>query len=120
MPRSKKTNKTTLGSEGRSALKKRFDRADIVRDVRCGFVVEHRVSPPAAFRKSLAVLFDDESLGKDVWHIHDEGGLCALLRLPLELHDHGAIRERLAAARNAGFVRLDHRRIGDDHLAHLV
>jgi len=40
---------------------------------RCSFVVEHRASPPAAFRKSLAVLFDDESPGKDVWHIHDKG-----------------------------------------------
>jgi hypothetical protein len=51
--------------------------------VQCSFVVEHRVSPPAAFRKSLAVLFDDESLGKDVWHIHDKRRLSALLRLPL-------------------------------------
>jgi hypothetical protein len=30
MQRSKKTNKTTLRSEGRSAFKKEFDRADIV------------------------------------------------------------------------------------------
>src|SRR6266403_3754511 len=88
--------------------------------VRCGFVVEHRVSPSAALRKSLAVLFDDESLGEDVWHIHDERGLRALLRLPLELYDHGAIRERLAVARNAGLVRLDHGRIGDDYLEHFV
>jgi len=29
---SRKTNKTTLGSEQRSAFKKGFDRADIVRD----------------------------------------------------------------------------------------
>jgi hypothetical protein len=71
-----------------------------------GLVVEQRVSPSAAFRKSLALLFDDESLGKDVWHIHDEGGLCTLLRLALELHDHGAIREWLAVARNTGLVRL--------------
>jgi hypothetical protein len=35
--------------------------------------VEQRVSPSAAFRKSLAVLFDDESLREDVWHIDDEG-----------------------------------------------
>src|SRR5580692_2521817 len=30
------------------------------------------------------------------------------------------IRERLAVARNAGLVRLDHGRIGDDHLEHFV
>src|SRR5580704_3969357 len=78
--------------------------------VGCGFVVEERVSPSAAFRKSLAVLFDDESLREDVWHIHDEWGLRALLRLPLEFRDLGAIRERLAVARNAGLVRLDHGR----------
>src|ERR1700738_3471710 len=88
--------------------------------VRCGFVVEHRVSPSAAFRKSLAVLFDDEGLGKDVWYIADEGGLRALLRFPLELRDLGAIRERLAVAWNAGLVRRDHGRIGDDHLEHFV
>src|SRR4051812_39403519 len=35
---------------------------------------------------------------KDVRHIHSELGLRALLRLPLELHDHGAIRESLAIA----------------------
>src|SRR5271154_297816 len=54
--------------------------------VRCGFVVEHRVSPPAAFRKSLAVLFHDENLTEDVWPLDDERGLRALLQLPLELH----------------------------------
>src|SRR5271154_5040256 len=84
--------------------------------VRCGFVVEHRVSPPAAFRKSLAVLFHDENLGKDVWHLYDERGLRALLQLPLELHDHGALRKRPAVAGNAGLVRLDHGGISDDHL----
>src|SRR6185369_1308308 len=34
--------------------------------VRHWFVVEHRISPSAACRKSLAVLFHDESLTKDV------------------------------------------------------
>ena len=47
-------------------------------------VVEHRVSPPAAFRKSLAVLFHDEGLGKDVWHLHDERGLRPIMEI-LEL-----------------------------------
>ena len=84
------------------------------------FVVEERVSPSAAFGKSLAVLFDDESLREDVWHIHDEGDLRALIRLPLELHDLGAIRERLAVTRNASLVRLDHGRIGDNHFEHFV
>src|ERR1700681_4463149 len=70
--------------------------------VGCGFVVEQRVSPSAAFWKFIAVLFDDESLREDVWHIHGKGGLRALLRLPLELDDLGAIRERLAVVRNAG------------------
>src|SRR5262245_35048495 len=53
--------------------------------VRCGFVVEQRVSPSAALRKSLAVLFDDESLREHVWHIYDEGAPGAFLPLPLEL-----------------------------------
>src|SRR5258705_13118137 len=53
--------------------------------VGCGFVVEQRVSPSAAVRKSLAVLFDDESLREDIRHIHGEWGLRALLRFPLQL-----------------------------------
>src|SRR5580692_1093563 len=82
----------------------------------CGVVVEHRVSPSAAFRKSLAVLFHHESLGKDVWHFHGERGLRALFQLPLELDDHGPLRERLAVTGDAGFIRVDHRGIRDDHL----
>src|ERR1700719_1627221 len=82
----------------------------------CGVVVEHRVSPSAAFRKSLAVLFHHESLGKDVWHFHGERGLRALLQLPLELDDHGPLRERLAVPADAGLIRVDHRGIRDDHL----
>src|SRR5260370_8194980 len=84
--------------------------------VRCGFVVEHRVSPSAAFRESLAVLFHDECLAKDVWNIHDEGGLRALLRLPLDFRDHGALRERWAFARNAAFVRFYHSCFAATHL----
>src|SRR6202166_2634967 len=60
--------------------------------VRCGFVVEHRVSPPTAFRKSLAVLFHEERLGKDVWHIHHEGRLrggCARRLYPGVPHGKG-------------------------------
>src|SRR5437588_7717485 len=88
--------------------------------VGCGFVIVQRVSPSAAFRKSVAVLFHDESLREHVWNIHHEGGLCALLRLPLQLHDFGAIRESLAVTSNAGLVGVDHDRIGDDHLEYFV
>src|SRR5580658_8139307 len=63
-----------LGLHGRMARVSAVCGAGIGRElVRRGFVVEQRVSPSAALRKSLAVLFHDESLGKDVWHIHDEG-----------------------------------------------
>src|SRR5271169_1362832 len=68
--------------------------------VGCSIVVEQRVSPFPAFRKSLAVLFHEEGLREDVWHIHNEGGLRAPLELPLELRNHGAIRERLTVARD--------------------
>src|SRR5439155_1807944 len=70
-------------------------------------MVEERVSPAAGRRKPLAVLLDDKSLRGGVRHIHDEGGLRALLEAPLELPDPGPIRERLSVARNAGLVRLD-------------
>jgi hypothetical protein len=75
---------------------------------------------PLLFGNLLLSFSIGESLLEDVWHIHGEGGLRALLRLPLELDDLGAIRERLAVARNAGLVRLDHRRVGDDDLEHFV
>src|SRR5258708_16034368 len=66
--------------------------------VGCSFVVEHRVSPSAGFRKSLAVLFHQESLGKGVWHIHDERCLGPLLVLPLDLFIFHAILQRLSFA----------------------
>src|SRR5882724_7360042 len=88
--------------------------------VGCGLVVEERVSPSAAFRKSLAVFFHDKGLSKDVRHIDRERSFSALFRLPLELHDSGAIRERLAVAGNTGLVCLDHGRIGDDDLTHFL
>src|SRR5215470_6039510 len=83
-------------------------------------MVEKRVSPAAGRREPLAVLLDEESLRGGVRHIHDEGGLRALLEVPLELRNLGALREGLAVARNAGFVRLDHGRIGDDDLEHFI
>src|SRR5438046_5765394 len=67
-----------------------------------GVIVEERVSPSGAVRKSLAVLFDEKSLREGVRHIHHKGGLRTLFRLPLELRDLGAVGERLAIARNAG------------------
>src|SRR5882762_8521398 len=81
-------------------------------------MVEERVSPAAGLRKSLAVLLDEESLRGGVRHIHDEGGLRALLEAPLELRDLGAFRERPAVAGHAGFVSIDHRWVGDDDLEH--
>src|SRR3954447_9006829 len=72
--------------------------------VRCRVVVEHRISPAAAFRKFLAVLFDHESLFKNVWHLDDEGRLRTLLLCPLQLRNLAAIRKGLPIARNAGLV----------------
>src|SRR4249919_440814 len=67
-----------------------------------GVVVEQRIAPTAALRKTLAVLLDDERLGEDVRYIDDERRLRALLRLPLKLRDLRSIREGLAIARDAG------------------
>jgi hypothetical protein len=53
----------------------------------------------AAVRKPLALLFDEESLSEQVRYIQVEGGLRALLGLPLEFHYLGAVRERLTVAR---------------------
>src|SRR2546430_9722985 len=79
-------------------------------------MVEDRVSPAAGVWKALAVLLHEECLRGSVRHIDDERGLRALLEGPLEFRGLGAFRERLAIARNAGLVRLDHDRIADDDL----
>ena len=50
---------------------------------------------------------------------HGERGLLALLQLPLELDDPGPLRERLAVTGDAGFIRVDHRGIRDDHLEYI-
>src|SRR4051812_5044061 len=83
-------------------------------------MVEERVSPAARLRKPLAVLLDEESLSGGVRHIHNERGLRAFLEAPLEFRDLGTFRERLAVAGHAGFVRLDHRRIGDNDLKYFI
>src|SRR4029077_12876560 len=75
--------------------------------------------PTTAFRKSLAVLFHEKCLREYIWHIDDERSLGALLRLPLELRDLGALRERLAVARNSTFECLDDGWIADYHLEHV-
>src|SRR3954464_3006004 len=85
-----------------------------------GFVLEQRIPPSTAVRKSLAVLLHHESLCEYIRHIHHERGLRALLRLPLELHDLGAIRESLAVAWNASFVSVYHDGVGDDPLEPLI
>ncbi len=81
---------------------------------RCGFIIEHRVSPAPRPWKPLAVLFHDEHLFENVRYFHDERSLRAQLVLPLQLHDHGAIRKFLAVAGHAAFVCAYHLRIGDD------
>src|SRR5690348_10337463 len=91
-------------------LYRRMARVPAVREARgvggelvgLGVVVEQRVSPAAALRKALAVLLDDERLRENIRHVHREGRLGALLRLPLQLRDLRAFRERLAVAGNAG------------------
>src|SRR5579862_8308004 len=88
--------------------------------IRCGVVVEHRISPPAGFRKPLAVFFHYERLFKEVGHIHGELSLGAFLRLPLQLHDEGTVRKSLTIAWNACFVCIDHFWVSDDHFEHFV
>src|ERR1700690_4374707 len=84
--------------------------------VRRSVVVEHRISPAAAFRESLAVLLHHKSLRKDIGHIHGERRFRAFLRLPLEFRDHVAIRKWRAVSQHSGLKHLDHRWIADDYL----
>src|SRR5579863_4460217 len=82
---------------------------------RCRVIVELRITPSAGGRKSLAVLLHEEQVGQRVGHEH--GKLCfgALLWLPLDLCDPGAVRKRLAVARNSGLEGRNYRGIAEDH-----
>src|SRR5262245_3501950 len=66
-----------------------------------GVVVEHGVAPPGAVRKPLAVLLHQEDFREGVRHVHVELRLRALLYLPLQLHDLGAVGKGFAIAGNA-------------------
>jgi hypothetical protein len=76
----------------------------IGRLVRCGFVVENRVFPPPLLGNRLLSFSLTKAWVKTSRTSRTKGGFRALFRVPLELHDHGAIQRWLA--RNAGFDRL--------------
>src|SRR5262245_66521754 len=76
--------------------------------VRRDIIVERGIGPTLRVRVFLLVLFNEEDVLKVVRDPHKEGRLIALLRFPLDLRNLGAVRERLAVAREAGLVGVDH------------
>jgi hypothetical protein len=87
-------------------------------------VHEHGVSPSVRVRKSLGVLLDELDLsqfaGHSVRRARGKRGIGQLIRFPNDLGNLGAIGERLAMARGAFFVGLDHDGIGEDHPNHVL
>src|SRR5262249_51795340 len=83
-----------------------------------GVVVKHRETPALDVAKTLAVLYDkfdfDEIAGNGVRSFFRKWRRGDFFRLPFELYDLRAVRERLAVAGDAVFVGFDHRGIGDD------
>src|SRR6267154_3226973 len=77
-------------------------------------IVKLGVCPSAGVRKFLAVLFPEKKVCQRVRHFHGERSFRALLRFPLDLRDLGTLGERLAVARNTGFVSGNYRWIAED------
>src|SRR6059058_4749249 len=78
-----------------------------------GLILEHGPSPPAAVREPLAVLHHKVDVMQRTRH-RRRGECLQLFRVPVDLRHSGAVGERLAVARNAGPVGVDHHGIGED------
>ena len=64
--------------------------------VGAGVIVELRVAPAPGLGKSLAVPRDEVDIVERTWDARGSGRLGALLRLPMNFRDLGAIGKRLA------------------------
>src|SRR6266550_5469327 len=78
-----------------------------------GIILERGPSPPTAIREPLAVLHHKVDVMQRARHRRCGEGL-QLFRVPVDLRHSGAVGERLAVARNAGPVGVDHHGIGED------
>src|ERR1043165_5533859 len=70
-------------------------------------ILEHGISPSAAVREPLAILYHEIHVMQGVRHCR-HGELCTLFRIPMDLRHLGAVGEGLAVAWNARLVSLDH------------
>src|SRR5437773_545569 len=78
-----------------------------------GIILERGPSPPTVIREPLAVLHHKVDVMQRARHRRCGEGL-QLFRVPVDLRHSGAVGERLAVARNAGPVGVDHHGIGED------
>src|SRR5437667_5467128 len=78
-----------------------------------GLILEHGPSPRAGVREPLAVLHHKVDVMQRARHRRC-GERLQLFRVPVDLRHSGAVGERLAVARNAGPVGVDHHGIGED------
>ena len=76
-------------------------------------IVEHGPPPPAGLREPLAVFHHEVDVMQRARH-RRRGEHVHLFRVPVDLCHPGAVRERLAVARSAGPVGVDHHGIGED------
>src|SRR4029077_93909 len=79
-----------------------------------GVIIELGVSPSAAVRELLAVLHHEVDVMQRARHDRLTGLVLILLRGPMDLRESRAIGERLAIARDARLVGLDHCGIAED------
>src|SRR5215468_11901609 len=77
-----------------------------------GVVIEHGISPPAAVREPLAVLYHEVHVqqGARTRGIREE---LVLFRSPVDFGHLGPVRHRLPIAGTAGPVGVNHRRIAE-------
>ncbi len=79
-----------------------------------GVILKRRPSPSAAVGEPLAVLHHEVRIVQCARHGRLARLVLSFLRHPMDLGHPGAVGERLAVARNARLVRLDHRGIAED------
>src|SRR5580693_8795761 len=73
-------------------------------------ILKHGISPAAGVRELLAILHHEVNVVERVGHQRRTGEGLLMYRIPMDLRQLGAIRERLAISGNTGLERVDHLR----------
>src|SRR5277367_4307438 len=86
-------------------LRRLVDQGAGAERIGCNVIIKNGVSPSVGVRESLGILLDELNLSQGPRHrvrrAHGKRSVGNLFRLPFDLGNLGAVRERLAVGRNA-------------------